>query len=76
MAEKIVEIKVVRGYSLTRANVEWLRARALAMSTVENRLSDSLFLDNLITRERARPSTAARGIASAQGEGGKGKVTR
>lgn len=51
MAEN--ENKVSKSYSLTPTNIEWLRARALALSTVENRLSDSLFLDNLITRTRA-----------------------
>lgn len=60
MAEKVNEIKVVRGYSLTRANVEWLRVRALALSTAEKRLSDSLFLDNLITRTRAEEARGKR----------------
>jgi len=53
MAEKMKENKVVRGYSLAPTNIEWLARQALALSIPGRRISDSLYLDNLITRERA-----------------------
>lgn len=57
---KTKDNKVVRGYSLARVNVEWVARQALALSTAGRRISDSLFLDNLITRTRAEEARGKR----------------
>jgi hypothetical protein len=62
------EFKKVRGYSLSPANIEWLANRARALSTATKRVSDSLFLDNIITSKREEQARAKRVLAQAQGK--------
>lgn len=52
--------KRVRGYSLSPVNITWLTERALALSAAEKRMSDSEFLDNLITAAREKQQRAVR----------------
>jgi hypothetical protein len=52
--------KKSKSYSLSPRNIEWLAERALALSTAEGKISDSKFLDNLITAKREEHERAAR----------------
>lgn len=46
--------KVVRGWSLSRVNIEFLNGRANELSTPQKRVSASEVLDNLVTARRKK----------------------
>ena len=62
------EIKKAKTYTLSPVNAKWLTERAFALSTATKRVSDSLFLDNIITSKREEQARAKRVLAQAQGK--------
>lgn len=56
MAEK--EKKIPKGYSLDPKNIEWVAAQALGQSTPKKKVSDSAYLDNILTELRIRKTVA------------------
>lgn len=68
----VKENKVVRGFSLSKENIEWIVERALGLSTPGARVSDSQFLDNLISRAREEQERAKRILKQVEGK----KVTQ
>lgn len=60
--------KLPKSYSLSPQNIEWLAARAQALSTPTMKISDSLFLDNLVTAKREEVERAARIMEQVEGK--------
>jgi hypothetical protein len=60
-----VVTKIVKGYSLSMANIEWVAMRALASSTPAKKVSDSAFLDGVLTGLREKQERAEEAFAEA-----------
>jgi hypothetical protein len=48
------ENKKVQPYSLKPINIQWINEQALRLSTPDNKISSSLFLDRLIDEARLK----------------------
>ncbi len=66
--------KVVKGYNLSQENVEWVAERALAMSRPTEKMSDSAFLDGILTGLRVKQQKAQEAFGQAMRKTGLQRV--
>jgi hypothetical protein len=66
--------KIVKGYSLSPENVEWVAERAISMSKPTERMSDSAFLDGILTGLRVKQQKAQEAFGDAMRKTGLQRV--